>query len=59
LVEVSKKVVWVPFIESEGSARWALEWGHVGRGGNSEREGKKSMVREGDGGNKEVTNKGE
>jgi hypothetical protein len=59
-IEVGRKGVWVPFIESEGSAGWALGVGCVGRGVSAqEREGKKSMVRKGDGGNKEVTNKGE
>jgi hypothetical protein len=49
----------VPLIETESSTRWALE-GCGGRGGvNPERQGKKSMVRDVDGGNREVTNKGE
>jgi hypothetical protein len=60
MAEVSKKGVRVPFIELEGCAEWALERGRVGRGGVSpKREGKKSMVHERDGGNKEVTDKGE
>jgi hypothetical protein len=59
LSEVGRKGVWVPLIESEDSAGWALGGGWGGGGVSSEREGKKSMVCKGDGGNKEVMNKGE
>jgi hypothetical protein len=39
---------------------WALERGCGGRGDVcSEREGKKSLINEGDGGNREVVNKGD
>jgi hypothetical protein len=58
-LEVGREGVRVPLIESENSARWSL--GGVWREGgvSLKGEGNKSMVREGDGGNKEVINKGE
>jgi hypothetical protein len=56
---VCREGVRVSLIELKNSAGWAL--GGVARGGgvSSKREGKKSMVCEGYGGNKEVMNKGE
>lgn len=60
LAMVRRKGVRVPLIELESSMGWALGVGCGRRGGCSpEREGKKSMVCEEDGGNREVTNKGE
>jgi hypothetical protein len=54
LSEVGIEGVWVSLIESKNGGSLAL-----GGGVNLDREGNKSMVYEGDGGNIEVIDKGE
>jgi hypothetical protein len=59
-LEVGIKGIQVPLVKAEECVGWALGRGCGGREDvSSEREGKNSMVYKGDGGNKEVNDKGE